>query len=223
MGKKVLIISPHMDDEVLGVGGTICRHVQNGDHVTVIIVANRAYNHKYDRASIESEMAASKAAQLILGYQKLLFLDLPDEQLDHKVIELITPIEENVKAIKPDIVYIPHRGDNNQDHRAVFEAVRVVLRPFSNFAPEMIRSYEVPSSTDISPGVSEWPFIPTCYINISDWLDKKIEAMNCYDKESRSFPHPRSPEAIKAFSMKRGSEISLNAAEAFMIIREIYK
>lgn len=219
--KKILIISPHMDDEVLGTGGTICHHIENKDHVTVLIVANRAYNHQYDSVSIEEEKGACKAAKKILGYQELIFLDLPDEQLDDKVIHIIRPLEAVVAQIKPDIVYIPHRGDNNQDHRAIFEASRVVLRPSTGFAPKTIRIFEVPSSTEISPPIVEWAFSPNMHVDITNFIDKKISAMCCYEKESRDYPHPRSPKALEALAMKRGIEVGLNMAEGFITIRQV--
>lgn len=223
MKHRILIISPHMDDEVLGAGGTICHHTVSGDHVMVLVVANRAYGHEYIPDLIDREKRSAVSAQKILGYQDLVFLDCPDEQLDHKVIDLVRPIEKVVSDFGPQTVYIPHRGDNNQDHRAVFEASRVVLRPFSGFSPDSIRVYEVPSSSDISPGACEWGFYPNCHVDISPHLDKKIAAMECYSEESRSFPHPRSPEALRSFAMKRGVEVGFKAAEAFMIIRHLIK
>tara|TARA_Y100001934_G_C12294413_1_gene746593 strand:+ start:326 stop:988 length:663 start_codon:yes stop_codon:yes gene_type:complete len=217
---NILIIAPHMDDEVLGCGGTIVRHINAGDHVTVCIVANRAYNHQYDPKLIEQEKASCKKAQEILSYQNLVFLDLPDEQLDHSQINIIAPLEEMFNKTKPDIVYIPHRGDLNQDHRAVFEAARVVCRPNAEHRITTLRTFEVPSSTDQIPGINEWPFIPNYYVNVKNSLEKKVKAMECYSKESKPFPHPRSAEGLRAYSKKRGMEIGIEAAEAFVILRD---
>ncbi len=217
---KVLIIAPHMDDEVLGCGGTIVRHINAGDRVTVCIVANRAYNHKYDLKLIEQEKASCKKAQAILTYQDLIFLDLPDEQLDHSQIDLIIPLEEMVNRCKPDIVYIPHRGDLNQDHRAIFEAARVVCRPNAEHRITTLRAFEVPSSTDQIPGINEWPFLPNYYVNVEESLEQKVEAMACYSKESKPFPHPRSSEGLRVYAKKRGMEVGIEAAEAFVVLRD---
>jgi len=211
-----------MDDEVLGLGGTIRRHVLSGDFVSVVIVANRVYDHLYDTTLIEREKLSCRKAKDVLGYHQLIFLDCPDEKLDHTVIDVIVPLEQAVASVNPDAVYIPHRGDNNQDHRAVFDAARVVFRPFTQYAPKIIRAYEVPSSTDISPYVCEWPFLPTFFVDIDDFLEKKLEAVACYEAELRVFPHPRSPEAIKVYAMKRGVEIGVKAAEAFVVVRGIW-
>ena len=217
---KVLIVAPHMDDEVLGCGGTIIRHVTSGDHVTVCIVANRAYNHKYEPNLIEQEKNSCKKAKEILSYHDLIFLDLPDEQLDRSQIDIIIPLEKIVTGSKPDIVYIPHRGDLNQDHRAVFEALRVTCRPNAEHRVTTLRAFEVPSSTDQVPGTNEWPFLPNFYINVKDSLEQKVEAMACYSTESKPFPHPRSAEGIRIFAQKRGMEVGMEAAEAFVTLRD---
>ena len=220
MNMKVLVIAPHMDDEVLGCGGTIVRHVDVGHHVTVCIVANRAYDHKYIPKLIDREKASCQKAQEILCYQGLIFLDLPDEQLDHSQIDIITPLEKVLSDCKPDSVYIPHRGDLHQDHRAVFEAVRVICRPLSQHCPATLRVFEVPSSTDQVPVKSEWPFHPNFYVNIESSLDRKIKAMECYSEEIRDFPHPRSSKGLRIYAQKRGMEIGMKAAETFIILRD---
>jgi N-acetylglucosamine malate deacetylase 1 len=217
---NVLIIAPHMDDEVLGCGGTIVRHVASEDFVTVCVVANRAYDHKYEPGLIEQEKASCKKAKEILSYQDLVFLDLPDEQLDHSQIDIITPLEKIVGRCKPDIVYIPHRGDLNQDHRAVFEASRVVCRPNAVHRVTTLRAFEVPSSTDQVPGANEWPFLPNYYVNIAGSLERKIEAMACYSTESKPFPHPRSREGLRVYAQKRGMEVGIETAEAFAVLRD---
>jgi N-acetylglucosamine malate deacetylase 1 len=219
---KVLVIAPHMDDEVLGCGGTIVRHVDSGDYVAVCVVANRAYDHKYDTGLIEREKVSCKKAKEILSYQDLLFLDLLDEQLDRSQIDIIAPLEEIVSGCKPDIVYIPHRGDLNQDHRAVFEAARVVCRPNAGHRVTTLRAFEVPSSTDQVPGANEWPFLPNYYVNIEDSLERKIEAMACYSTESKAFPHPRSKEGLQVYAQKRGMEVGIKTAEAFSVLRDCW-
>lgn len=220
---NALIIAPHMDDEVLGCGGTILRHIESGDYVTVCIVANRAYEHKYDQKIIKQEKNSCKKAQKILSYQNLIFLDLPDEKLDHSQIDIITRIEKVVFECKPDIAYIPHRGDLNQDHRAVFEASRVAFRPNAIHQITTLRTYEVPSSTDQVPRTNEWPFSPNYFVNIEHVLEKKLEAMACYLRESKVFPHPRSSEGLEIFAKKRGMEAGIKAAEAFMILRDVWR
>ena len=219
---NVLVISPHMDDEVLGCGGTIARHVDHGDTVTVCVVAHRVYDHHYDATAQEEEMACCLSAQGVLGYQNLRFLDLPDERLDEGVQQIIVPLEKVLEEAGPEIVYVNHRGDLNQDHQAVFRASMVACRAHGAKPPRRLCSYEVPSSTDQMHGIVEAAFVPNHYIDVSASLERKVEALMCYSREVRSFPHPRSPEGLRALAAKRGSEVGATAAEAFIILRDFW-
>jgi LmbE family N-acetylglucosaminyl deacetylase len=217
---NALIISAHMDDEILGPGGTIARHVAEGDSVTVCIVCKRAYDHKFDAALVQQEKDACSRAAKILGYADLRFLDLRDELLDERLLDIIVPLEEQVLSVKPSVVYTNHRGDSNQDHRAVFQASVIACRALSRYKVPRLLTYEVPSSTDIAPPFPEYAFQPNYYVNIASFLDKKIQAMKQYERELKEFPHPRSPEGIEVYARKRGMEIGFAAAEAFTIIRD---
>lgn len=221
---KVLVVAPHMDDEVLGAGGTIARHVARGDFVSVVIMANRAYDHQYIPSEIEREQEATRRAQKILGYNELRFLQLPDEQLDKGLIDLLLPLEKVYAEVKPDVVYTCHRGDAHQDHQAVFKATLVTCRPLNHHRPQRILCYEVPSSTDQVAPFPELQFAPNHYVALEEsFLQQKMEALRCYERESRPFPHPRSIEGVMACARKRGTEVNTEAAEAFFIVREIWK
>jgi N-acetylglucosamine malate deacetylase 1 len=209
-----------MDDEVLGAGGTIARHVANGDSVSVCIVCKRAYDHKFDDNVIQEEKGACARAAKVLGYQDLRFLDLRDELLDERLIDVIVPLETQVVELKPSVVYTHHRGDSNQDHRAVFQASMIACRSLSAHKVLRLLSYEVLSSTDIAPPFPEYAFQPNYYVNIESFLERKIEAMKQYERELKQFPHPRSSQGIEVMAKKRGMEIGFPAAEAFTIIRE---
>lgn len=217
--RKVLVIAAHMDDEVLGCGGAILKHKAAGDKVTVIFVAHRIYNHRFDKKKNETEKSHALKAKKVIGYDNVFFLGLNDERLDACLQDIIIPLEKHVKAIKPDIVYLPFRQDNNQDHRAVFDAARVVLRPTATTFIKEVNMYEVSSSTEQSPPLLETAFLPNFYINIKGYIDKKIKGLSCYETEKRRYPHPRSEKALKALARKRGTEIGYDYAEAFVSIR----
>lgn len=218
---NVLIVAPHMDDEVLGCGGTIARHVDGGNNVQVCVVCNRAYDHVYDAKAIDSEKRSAEQARLALGYQSLRFLDLPDEKLYAHLQEAITGIEQVVADFQPDLVYTAFGGDLHQDHRTTAHAVGIVLR--AGAAPSVRRAlaFEVPSGTDQTlPGLGD-TFAPTVFVDIASQLDRKVSAMQAYSREMREFPHPRSLEMLTAKARSRGAEVGLAAAEAFLLLREI--
>lgn len=209
-----------MDDEALGCGGTISRYVNEGQDVHVVFVAHRIYNHTFDKTANERERESTLRAKEILRYQTATFLDLSDERLDICLQDIIIPLEKVVQEYMPDIVLLCHRGDNHQDHRAVFHAARVVLRPSATPFIKKVLCYEVPSSTEQSPPFSEDAFIPNVYVNIDKTLLKKLEAIKMYQREVREFPHPRSYRAVEVLAYKRGIESGYNAAEAFVLYRE---
>ena len=217
--RAVVVISPHMDDEVLGCGGTIARHIQQGDSVAVCIVCNRAYNHRYSANAIAKERAAARQAQKILGYKRLEFLDLPDEKLSLHFQDLLVKLERILVKVQPEIVYTCHAGDLHQDHRVVAHASNIVLRATASSARRIL-AYEVPSGTDQAfPNTAE-PFLPNVFMDISNHLNLKLKAMAAYKRESRPFPHPRSREMLTYRAHVRGAQCGCSAAEAFALLKE---
>ncbi len=217
---NILVISPHMDDEVLGMGATIARHVHSGHKVYVCFIAHRVYNRKYDREKNQKEVQHALDVKKILGYEESEFFNLNDERLDVAIQDILSPLEKYIENIKPDIVYSNFYGDNHQDHRAVFQAVRVAIRPSAKVTPKKWLLYETPSSTEQSPPIIEGAFMPNQYVDVSDFINKKIDAYHCYETEKRDYPHPRSEEALRILTQKRGVEIGFEYAEAFMIMRD---
>ncbi|UCB56964.1 MAG: PIG-L family deacetylase [Candidatus Omnitrophota bacterium] len=217
---KILVIAPHMDDEVLGCGGAIARHVMNGDELFISFIAHRIYNHQFDKEKDDLEKQHAAKAKGVLGYKESVFFNLNDERLDACIQDIVIPLEKYILKIRPDIVYCPFRGDNNQDHRAVFDAIRVAARPSAAAFIKRILMYEVASSTEQSPPMYENIFLPNFYVNITEHIDKKVEAFRCYETEKRPYPHPRCEEALRVLAKKRGVEAGFEYAESFMILRE---
>ena len=217
---NILVISPHMDDEVLGMGATIAKHVHVGHEVYVCFVAHRVYARKYDIDKNQREVQHALDAKKILGYKESEFFNLNDERLDVAIQDIAIPLEKYVEKVKPDIVYSNFYGDNHQDHRAVFQAVRIAIRPSAGVTPTKWFLYETPSSTEQSPPLYKNSFLPNYYVDISRYIDVKIEAFRCYETEKRIYPHPRSEEALKVQAQKRGVDIGFRYAEAFMVLRD---
>lgn len=212
---KILVIAPHPDDEVLGCGGAIARHVQRGDDV-YLAVATKTYAPDWSEEFVKNRPKEIERVGSILGIRKTFLLDFPTVKLDTiPQKELNDALGRVVSEVEPEVAYIPHRGDLNRDHRIIHESSLVALRPGRSKIKKIL-SYEVLSET-------EWgiePFVPNFYVDISDSFDKKIEAMKVYSSELIQYPHPRSVEIIEALAKKRGSESGLKLAEAFTLIRE---
>lgn len=216
----ILVIAPHMDDEVLGCGASIARSVAEGRRVEVCIVANRAYGHRLDEKRLQQDRDCDRKAQEILGYQEMHFLNLPDELLDTKLQECIIALEEVVERVRPEVVWTPFCGDNNQDHRAVARAVQVLLRPATTPFVRRWLQYETPSSTEQAPPFPDPAFRPNVFVDASQWIGTKTRALACYDGELRPYPHPRSEQGLAAWGMMRGMASGMECAEAFMLARE---
>lgn len=217
--KKILVIAPHPDDEVLGCGGTILKHKRSGNEVYLGVVT-KAYAPEWTEAFIRNRPKEVAQSNKILGIKKTFFLDFPTVKLDTvPQKELNEAILKLIRKVKPEIMYLPHGGDINKDHRLVFEAGLVAARPSNKTSVKKIFCYETLSETVEGNGVKM--FIPARYENIAKEFKKKIQAMKAYKSEIKEFPHPRSLEMIGVLAKKRGSEAGLKLAEAFMLIRAI--
>ena len=227
-GKCVLVVAAHPDDEVLGCGGTIARHADEGDHVRVLIVAEGSTSRQQnrDRTLARDELSAlfnaAQAAGSILGAAGVDLLDLPDNRLDSlDRLDLIKRIEEHIVRHQPDCVYVHHSGDVNVDHRRLHEAVVTACRPTPDQLVKRLLSFEVASSTEWQPPGSAPAFQPNWFVDISDQLKRKLEALKVYSTEMRPWPHARSLEAVDHQVRWRGAQVGVEAAEAFCLLRQL--
>ena len=219
--KSVLVFAAHPDDETLGCAGTIAKHNHQGDKVNVIILADGESSREGSKKShiIKRQNMAIQALK-ILGVKDIHFLQFPDNQLD-KVpqLEIIKKVEATFKKINPDIVYTHYSEDLNIDHRITNSITMVLCRPQNKIAVKKVISYEVLSSTDWSFSSTKH-FSPNYFVNISEFIDKKIEASNCYSSEMHQPPNTRSIDHIKLLAKHRGATVGYQYAEAFYTIYE---
>lgn len=218
---NILVIAPHADDEIIGVGGTILKYIADNHSVYVCIVT-KGYEPLFSKELIDVIFKESKECHNYLGIKETFYLNLPASlvetvnrnELNEKLLQLIDKLE-------PDMVFIPHYGDMQKDHQLIAEATMVALRPKYRHKVKAIYSYETLSETEWSiPHISN-SFLPNVYCDISDYLHDKLEAMKVYHSQLAQFPHPRSLTAMEALSKYRGSTINVSAAEAFSLIRLI--
>jgi len=221
---NVLVIAPHADDEVYGVGGTIARLASKGADVYVAIITRGEpplFPADYD----DLVFAEANKALSLLGVKETIFLKgFPAAKLDSiGHAELNASITELISHISPSILFVPFIGDVHFDHRLVFESCLVACRPNRGHTPEKIFAYETLSETNWNAPMLSPAFAPNTFIDISDFLEMKIAAIQIYNSQLREFPDERSLESARALAIHRGATAGLRAAEAFVLVRCIYK
>jgi LmbE family N-acetylglucosaminyl deacetylase len=211
-------VAAHPDDELLGCGGTLALHTRAGDRVTVVIVCE-GESLRYGRG-MQNMNAQTMSACRRLGVTDIRLLGLADQTLDSMTLtQIIMPLEQIVRETRPQLVYTQHGGDINRDHEVLFKALLVATRPMESYI-EAIYSFDTASST-------EWAFprtfVPDTWVDITETMETKLEAMACYRSEVRPYPHPRSLVALEHRAKAWGNQNCLNAAEVFMTVRRVYR
>lgn len=230
MSDTVLIVAAHPDDEILGAGATLARHVGAGDVVHALILAEGATARDSRRqagaraSELDALRKASACAAAAIGAQPPRFGGLPDNRLDScALLDIVKIVEAAVAQLKPAVLYTHHGGDLNVDHRIVHAAVVTACRPLPGACCRAIYTFETPSSTEWASSEQSVAFRPTRFVDAAGTLEAKLAALACYEAEMRSFPHPRSSEAVRALAAWRGASVGLAAAEAFQIVREVVR
>lgn len=233
LGKTILVVAAHPDDEVLGCAATVTKYVRSGYEAHLVIltagVGGRSKESEQGNSEIErmQKVLANETSQSakLIGYKSVNVLGYPDNRLDTiSKMDLALAIKEFVQLYKPELIFTHHPGDYNWDHVLTFEAVMMAGRPNPpEFAPSEILSFEILSSTERAWQEPSRAFHPNFFVDVSKTIEDKCLAMNIYESENRPYPHPRSPEAIRNLAAKRGNEVGLLFAEAFHIIRKIEK
>lgn len=225
MTNTVLVIAAHPDDEVLGCGGAIARHTALGDQVHVLFMADGETSRHVSDADVLVDVSESKRREAaqgalnVLGVGERIFLDWPDNRLDTiPMLDLVQSIEPVIMRLRPDIIYTHFEGDLNIDHQQTARAVFTACRPQPEFSVTKIICFEVLSSTEWNPTQH---FTPNYWVDVSDYLSVKEEALSFYDTEMRDYPHSRSYQNVRQLAGVRGATIGAEYAEAFMIVRMI--
>jgi LmbE family N-acetylglucosaminyl deacetylase len=224
---KTLIIAAHPDDEVLGCGGTIARLAQEGHEAFIAILGEGITSRSTKRELVDQTLldalhARSQQVAKFLGANDPFLYKLPDNRLDTlPFLDIVKIIEGLVERLLPQVIYTHHGGDLNIDHMIIHRATLTVTRPMVRCPVKELYAYEVPSSTEWSLGQFSPIFRPNVFMDIGATLENKIQAIQFYESEVQSFPHPRSPETIRAAARHWGSVAGLEAAEAFELVRSI--
>ncbi|WP_282773559.1 PIG-L deacetylase family protein, partial [Phaeodactylibacter xiamenensis] len=228
--KNILVVVAHPDDEVLGLGGTIHRLINNHNcKVRAVIlgegITSRSDNRDPEKWKHELEVHRSniEAARKFIGYESVGIYDFPDNRFDTvALLDLIKVIEKEKREFEPEVIFTHHGGDVNIDHQRTFEAVITACRPMVHEKVKTIITFETMSGTEWRSPSDPRHFLPNLFMEIGEKdLQAKIDAMEAYEFEKREYPHPRSPRALRTRAEMWGVANGMMIAEAFQVIRSI--
>ena len=220
---SLVVISPHADDEVVGAGGIMAKAAAAGVDVHVVLMAVDALKHwgLDAETTLAGRMTEIEAVASRLGFSYEIVYAGKDliERLDTVgQRELIDVLESTFNRLRPDLLLIPHGDDFDQDHRACYEAALAAARPI----PEAVGKFLVPNVITYEAPKLSWAgatFRPSFFVDISEQIDDKLDALRLYATQLREPPHVRSPENLRALAYLRGSDIGVEFAEAFGVLR----
>jgi LmbE family N-acetylglucosaminyl deacetylase len=217
---KTIVIAPHPDDEVLGVGGALLRRKAEGVKVAWLIVTAISVKNGWSEEKVKKRADEIKRITELFGFDEVFTLNFPTTQLDRvPMSDLVAGISEVFRSFKPEEVFVPHPSDVHTDHRVAFNAAASCTKWFRCPSVKRVLAYEILSETDFGLGTDQG-FRPNVFVDIEEFLDGKLRAMDIYASELAAFPFPRSHEAVRALAILRGAASGFKAAEAFELLRE---
>lgn len=219
--KRILIVSPHPDDETLGVGGSISKFITQGHDVMILTVSGHL-PPLYSKEEYEITLKEAYEAYKILGVNKSIFLEIPATMIGEEPVHVFNgKISSVLKEFEPNIVFCPF-PDRHIDHRLIFESCMVATRPVGfGKKIEMVAAYETLSETHWNAPHIEPNFTPNWVIDITEHIEIKLQALKCYKSQISDFPSPRSIEAAEALAKFRGTQAGFGFGEGMHIIRKI--
>ncbi len=228
--KRILIVVAHPDDELLGLGATMHKLIHEYNCQTRVVILGEGITSRSNSRDVEKwqeELAIHrqniKDAQRAVGYHSVGIYDFPDNRFDTvALLDIIKIVEQEKQDFQPEIIFTHHGGDVNIDHQRTFESVITACRPMEHEIVKTIITFETPSGTEWRASSDPKQFVPNMFVEVSEKdIDAKIKGMESYEFEKRTYPHPRSPEALKILAQQRGIMVGKKFAESFMIVRNI--
>jgi len=219
MNNSVLVLAVHPDDETLGCGGTLLKHKASGD-VIHWLIATQLEDTKSDAFKIRAKEIDEVAK--LYQFDSVHYLGLNTMRVDeYSMSHIIQSISQIINKVQPNIIYLPFKADIHSDHRKLFEAAFACTKSFRYPFIKKIYMMEVLSETEFAPATTENAFLPNVFVDISNFIDKKIAIMQCFKSEIAKHPFPRSVTNIKALATFRGAMANCQYAESFMLLKEI--
>jgi len=218
--KKILVIAPHPDDETIGCGGTLLRHRDHGDEISCVIVTKLKTNDQWTRQSVIAKENEIEKVKKIYQFKSFDRFDFVPTELDKMPFNsLVSKISNLFDKLKPEVIYIPNISDVHTDHQVVSKAVMSSSKWFRSHSIRQIKMYETLSETNFNFSENN-DFNPNVFVEITKYLEKKIEICKCYATEFQKHPFPRSEESIRSLAKLRGSQSGFEAAESFKLVFE---
>ncbi len=219
---RVLVVAPHPDDETLGSGGTLLRHRNDGDEIHWMIMTRISESAGYSKESVESRKNEIADVAKTYGFSSIHQAKFETTTLDTIAKrELVEEVSSVMNSVKPEIIYVPYRNDVHSDHKVIFDVVAACTKSFRYPFIRKVRAYETLSETEFGITPESSGFRPNLWIDITEHLEKKIMIMKKYKGEMGKHPFPRSERNINALATIRGATAGVEAAEAFLSLKEI--
>lgn len=228
--KKILLVVAHPDDELLGLGASMNRLIHEFNCKVHVVILGEGITSRSDQRDVDQwqkELAIHKAniesARKAIGYHSVNTYDFPDNRFDSvDLLDIIKVVEEEKSKFDPEVIFTHHGGDVNIDHQRTFEAVITATRPMAHENVKTIFTFETPSGTEWRASTDPKHFIPNFFISVTkENLNAKIKGMESYEFEKRSYPHPRSPEALEILAKRWGVAVGKTYTEAFVVVRSV--
>jgi len=220
--KVILIVAPHADDETLGCGGTILRDLDSGAEVHWLLITNISVSSGYSPMQVQKRTEEIKLVAKSYGFSGVHQLNFQPASLDTiPKSDLINSLSAVINEVKPEVVYTVYRNDAHSDHEVVYDIVMSVTKAFRYPFIKRVLAYETLSETDFGMKPEDGGFRPNVFVDINEYLEKKLDILEMFESEMGVFPFPRSRIALEALARVRGAQSNRMAAEAFMLIKEI--
>jgi len=220
MTGRTLVVAPHPDDELLGCGGALLRRKNEGGAVGWLIVTGMTTETGWSAERILQRDNEIDAVAKLIGFDEVFNLRLPATGLDAlPMSDVVSAFSSVFRSFAPEEVFVPHHGDVHSDHRVTFDVVAACTKWFRYPSVRRVLAYETVSESEFGLARGS-AFEPNYFIDISEYLERKLEILNVYRSELGEFPFPRSLRAIRALAEWRGASAGYLAAEAFELLRE---
>lgn len=223
MAKNILVIAPHPDDETLGCAGTLLKHKAQGDTLYWLIITQAFTQDGFTQEFIDNREKEIADVHRAYGFKQVFKLNKRTAHLEtYPLAQLISEIAEVIKQCDVEVLYLPHAGDVHSDHAAVFNAAWSCSKSFRFPTVKEVYCYETVSETEFAVPKAEKSFQPNTFVNITSFMEQKLEIAQLYPSEMAAHPFPRSKTNLTALAQLRGAITGCTFAEAFVCLKRVW-